>query len=118
MNFETWLNGHLADDIPAEVIAFNFNLYESREEGQYEVQLVGCAAYDPDDSDWACDTVYSTEEDLYTFTSGEWEEALEDFLATVKEYLANAPADSRLARVPYITAGFVDGDLEVIKEGN
>ncbi len=118
MDFKAWLDGHLSGDIPAEVVAFNFNLYERMEDGVYDVQLVGCTAYDPDDADWACDTVFSTEEELYTFRSGEWEEAMEDFLATVKEYLANASADNRLLMAQYLTAGFVDGDLEVIREGN
>ncbi len=118
MNFASWLKVHLAEGIPAEVVAFNFNLYESGTEGEYDVQLVGCASYDPEDPDWACDARYSTGEDLYTFTSGEWEEALEEFLRMVKDYLAAASADDRLARARYLTAGFVDGDLEVIREGN
>ncbi len=116
MDFASWLTTHVTGDIPAEVVAFNFNLYEGIREGEYQVQLVGCASYDSDDDDWACDTRYSTGEDLYTFTSGDWGQALRDFLNMAEAYIAEAPADNRLVLANYVTAGFVDGDLVVIAE--
>ena len=114
MEFQTWLEKQLEKPIPAEVIAFNFNLYEE-DETEFDVQIVGCPSYDADDSDWACDAIFSSEEDLFHFSSKDWETALEDFQAILENYLAsgvkNALTDSK-----YIAMGFVDGDLIPIRE--
>ena len=114
MDFQTWLEKQLEKPIPTEVVAFNFNLYEE-DETEFDVQIVGCPSYDADDSDWACNDIFSSEEDLFHFTATDWETALEDFQAILENYLAsgvkNALTDSK-----YIAMGFVDGDLIPIRE--
>ena len=114
MEFQTWLEKQLEKPIPAEVIAFNFNLYEDDEE-EFDVQIVGCSSYDADDSDWACDAIFSSEEDLFHFKSEDWETALEDFQAILEGYLASG-AKNALTDSKYIAMGFVDGDLIPIRE--
>ena len=114
MEFQTWLDTQLEKPIPAEVIAFNFNLYEDDEE-EFDVQIVGCPSYDADDSDWACDAIFSSEEDLFHFKSEDWETALEDFQAILEGYLASG-AKNALTDSKYIAMGFVDGDLIPIRE--
>ena len=102
----------MSKPIPEEVVAFNFNLYEDDEE---ELQIVGCPSYDANDSDWACDDIFSSEEDLFHFESEDWETALEDFQAILEEYLASG-AKNALTDSKYIAMGFVDGDLIPIRE--
>ena len=114
MEFQTWLERQLNKPIPAEVVAFNFNLYEDDEE-EFDVQIVGCPSYDADDSDWACDAIFSSEEDLFHFESEDWETALEDFQAILENYLASG-AKNALTDSKYIAMGFVDGDLIPIRE--
>lgn len=114
MEFRKWLDQQLSGDIPESVIAFNFNMYEGETENEYQVQLVGCVSYDPDDDDWACDTTYSSGEDLYIFSSDDWEEALQTLIATVKDYLNTCEMPNRLKQAELVAAGFVDGDLEII----
>ena len=113
MKFKKWLDAQLKNGLPEEVVAINFNLYEGEKDGHYDAQIVGCPSYDPDDSDWACDELFSSEEDLYHFKSGEWEVALEDFQKTLEEYLESTP-ESILHKYDHITIGFVDGDLVTV----
>ena len=116
MKFEDWLNSLLLNSIPNNIIAFNFNLYESETDKQYDVQLVGSSYYSIDDEDWACNTEYSSGEILFSFMSDEWEIALQDFINLLKKYLQLADMSNRLKQAEYITAGFVDGDLEIVSK--
>ena len=115
MEFKTWLEKQLSGQIPSDVVAFNFNLYESDLENQFDAQLIGCKKYDLQNDDWACFPDYSSGEDLYHFSADGWEEALEFFIMLVKEYLKSCGTHSKLKTAEYISAGFVDGDLEVIE---
>ena len=114
MNFKEWLDKQLSQNIPENVTAFNFNIYEQEIDSQYDVQLVGCIKYDTTNDDWACKPQYSTGEDLFQFNSDNWENALRALINMVNEYLLQCNELNRLRQAKYITAGFVDGDLEVI----
>ena len=114
MKFEKWLKKQLIKDIPDNVIAFNFNLYETDDDESFDVQLVGCENYSKDDEDWACDTVFSSEEDVFTFKDEDWESALETCKSMIQDFLASCDSDNKLSRAEYVTVGFIDGDLEVI----
>lgn len=109
MEFKKWLDAQLKKDIPEDVIAINFNLYEEDEENVFAAQLVGCPGYDPDDDEWACDELFSSEEDLFYFEADGWEAAEELFGEILREYVDNNP--DKLADFEYIAYGFVDGDL-------
>ena len=97
------------------MIAFNFNLYEGKLKNHYMAELTGCERYCVDDDDWACETVYSSGKSLYEFTAESWENALEKFTKLVKTYLDLCDASNRLKQAKWITAGFTDGNLVVIK---
>ncbi len=51
-----WIDGVLSADIPDEVVAFCFNLYET-DDDSWGMGLVGTGRFDPDDQDWACDEI-------------------------------------------------------------
>ena len=106
----TWLTPHL-QALPAEAKALCLNLYESEEEGEFDAQLVACAAYDPEDPDWACEDIYSTGEELFGFSSEDWEAALDLMLETMGEAIADGILPDA---IEYVAVGFVDGDLEEV----
>ena len=104
-------------NIPSDLIAFNFNLYEDEIENQYNVELIGCKEYDKDNDDWACTPDYSTgENNMYAFSADGWEEALDLCVKLIRDYLQTCSVPNQLTKAAYITAGFVDGDLEVIRD--
>ena len=106
----TWLTPHL-QALPAEAKALCLNLYESEEEGEFDAQLVACAAYDREDPDWACEDIYSTGEELFGFSSEDWEAALDLMLETMSEAIADGILPDA---IEYVAVGFVDGDLEEV----
>ena len=68
--FAHWLDDILENnEMPEETKAFCFNLYEeSDEEHICGVQLIAAGEYDPEDKDgeWACEEVWSSEENIFT----------------------------------------------------
>ena len=106
----TWLTPHL-QALPAEAKALCLNLYESEEEGEFDAQLVACAAYDREDPDWACEDIYSTGEELFGFSSEDWEAALDLMLETMSEAIADGILPDA---IEYVAVGFVGGDLEEV----
>lgn len=121
VEFETWLSKSLEEDIPAEVIAFHFNLYESsgQDDVIFGIDLIGAEHFDPEDNDWACDEVWApTERILYipVINSGEsWEECLERMSSLIKIYLNSDQTGAQtLKSKSGIGIGFVDGDLDLI----
>ena len=117
MKFEKWLKKHLEGDIPESIVAFNFNLYECSDEKMYDVQLVGSSTYNIDNDDWACNTEFSTGEDVFTFSSNDWEAALDMFMIMIRDFMATNK-NNRLIDAEYVTAGFVDGDLNIVSLKN
>ena len=109
-NMITWLKPHLIA-LPAEAKALCLNLYESEEEGEFDAQLVACATYDREDPDWACEDIYSTGEELFGFSSEDWEAALDLMLETMSEAIADGILPDA---IEYVAVGFVDGDLEEV----
>ena len=118
--FAAWLDAALGvESLPEEIVAFNFNLYESAEDAEpplFDVQLIGAPSYDPDDSDWACEEIFSTGENLFTGAAEDWETFLADVIKLAEEYLSCGQYADFLRSKQALTAGFVDGDLEVVFE--
>jgi len=113
MKLKDWINRLLYDTISDSIIAFCFNIYETDSDTDFDVQLVGCTKYDPDNDDWACETDYSSEEDLYSFQADDWEDAMEKFGKELNDYLQSPECHDQLKK-RHIAYGFVDGDLEYI----
>lgn len=115
--FEAWLDKYLIKGLSPDVQAVNFNLYESSESDEdFDVQLIGAAEYDHDDPDWACNAIFSTEEDLCRIKATDWEECLQIIISYVQKYLSNGKYVESIANLQAITVGFVDGDLEIVFE--
>ena len=121
--FARWLDDILENnDMPAETKAFCFNLYEESDEDHiYGVQLIAAGEFDPEDKEgeWACDEVWSCEENIFTVdTSDEedtgWAHAQELIKEMIEEYLKNGKYAGILNESKAVAIGFVDGDLEII----
>ena len=119
--FAQWLDALLENnDMPAETRAFCFNLYEESEEDHiYGIQLIAADHFDENDPDWACDEVWSSEEDIFTVdTSDEddtgWKHAQELFEEMVNEYLENGRYGGILKGREAVGIGFVDGELALL----
>ena len=115
MNFETWVKPHLKNG--AGYIAYNFNLYEL-DEDYFGAELVASTAYDPDDDDWACETVFSSGDELFEYSAANWEVALKEFLALTSGLIEKEGISVFGDKVEFVTAGFIDGALEVLYSKN
>ena len=118
--FEQWLSHAIREYNKPGVIAYNFNLYEEwteeeEENGKFSVQLIGASAYDHDNDDWACKEVFSSKEDLFVFVADDWEKCLEIVKELIEEYLIHGEERHFLLEAKAVSYGFVDGDLEVIR---
>lgn len=56
--------------LPSDVEAISFNLYEDNGD-KWSVELVGTSTFDENNSDWACNEVYTTRENPYVLTKKE-----------------------------------------------
>ena len=121
--FAHWLDDILENnEMPEETKAFCFNLYEESDEDHiYGVQLIAAGKYDPDDADgeWACEEVWSCEENIFTVDTSDEENkgrvhAQELIKEMAEEYLRNGKYAGILNGVRAVAIGFVDGDLEII----
>lgn len=121
-NFFEWLDRVLeTNPLPPEIIAVNFNLYEESEDNTYSIQLVGADYFDEDNADWACDTPYSSEEDLFIFVDkyntddeNDCERALETCSALITAYLNKGKFADLLNGMQAVAYGHVDGELEIL----
>ena len=115
-NLETWINNILVQDIPANVVAFCFNLYEDID-NTWSMELVGTESFDEEDSDWACDEVtdFGTRDNPIAWhKEATWEEILEEVIGVLKVYLDSGIYANILKDSAGIGVGFVDGDIEIL----
>ena len=115
--FELWLDKHLSNELLPNVQAVNFNLYDaSRGEHDFDMQLIGAPKYDPDDSDWACDAIFTTGEDLCPLKATDWEKCLQVAVGYIRKYICEGRYAYKISNLLAVTVGFVDGDLETVIE--
>lgn len=58
------------------------------EDNQWSIEMVGTSSFDTGDSDWVCDEVFDTRDDLQTWTQeSEWEVILQEVTEKVKKYI-------------------------------
>ena len=117
ISFNDWLNTLLSNNpLPNNTMAVNFNIYDFSEE-TYDVQLIASNLYDENDDDWACEEIYSSNENCFYFNKSDFEYrelVLENVIELVAEYLENGLYSDMLKTGIAITAGFVDDSLDCI----
>ena len=105
-----WLDAILADinELP---VAWNFNLYEP-----FCMELVGTKSFNKKDEDWASDEIFTSRDEFSDFllSKKSWEEALQEAISLIKNYLENGKHKSKLIESHAVACGFVDGDLELL----
>jgi len=116
-NFSKWLDKQLSKDLPNNIVAINFNLYEGIKQ-TYDVELVGCDMFDENDEDWVCDEVFDTREDLFfvprTDDISHWEKGLSFITELVNKYLSEGKYADELKSYKAIGIGFVDGNINIL----
>lgn len=111
-----WLDVVLETDIPAEVVAFGFNLYEDIDH-DWSMELIGTSKFDVDDEDWLCNEVTdldTRENPLRWHRETGWEEIPNDIVSALKEYLKNGKYADILKAKSGVGVGFVDGNIEIL----
>ncbi len=112
--FFEWLDAVLKDELPSEVKAINFNLYEDTE-NTWSIELVGTSEFDENDDDWACCEVFSTRENPFVIEQeGDWQTVEEIFEEWISDYLANGKLSKKMKQNEAVGIGFVDGDLTIL----
>jgi hypothetical protein len=120
INFRTWLAASLAEDIPKEVEAFAFNLFETANvQEKFGIEIIGSAEFDEEDSDWACEEIWSaTPRSIHIpvhWSGAEWQQCLDKCCDLVKSACDEGePAFTRLTNSKAVAVGFVDGDLVTV----
>jgi hypothetical protein len=117
MDFFDWLNHNLSKELPNNIVAFNFNLYESPE-NSYLVELVGCNSFDEGDSDWACDEVFDTRDKQFAIPMKDngtnWEQGLIHATELIDKYLQEGKYAEKLTSCLAVGVGFVNGDITIV----
>jgi hypothetical protein len=125
LNFESsfvnWLNTSLSEDIPSDVEAFCFNLYQPAgyDNVEYGIELIGASRFDKLDEDWACDDMWEPKQREMLipveFSTNDWEVCQSKLKNLIQEYLnsTNTNVDV-LKQHKAIAIGFVDGNLDLI----
>ncbi len=120
--FTHWLDDLLENaDVPESACAWCFNLYEeSIEDSVYAIQLIAADEFDENDDEWACSEVWSSEENIFCIelsdeSEKDWKAALKIFSGMAEEYIRDGKFRNMLADSKAVGIGFVDGDLEILK---
>lgn len=115
-NLFAWIDSVLSEELPSDIVAYAFNLYEGNTD--FHVQLIGAGSFDEDDADWACDELYTTGENIFliprTVAGQDWEKGLEYSVQMVQEYLKSGTNKQVLLSSQGVGVGFVDGDIEIV----
>ena len=117
--FAEWLNKLLENDMPENIKAYNFNLYEEEDE-TYGIQLIASDRFDENDGgEWACSEIYSSEEDVFYIDHSDEKDAdrqrgMEFICGLIREYLRNEKYSDKLKNSTAVGAGFIDGDIEIL----
>lgn len=88
VRFTTWCNKILQNPLPENTKAINFTLYEEAQPNVFGIQFVATSSFQLNNDDWACDEIFSSNENMYFFAnSNGWEYALKEVEENVKAYL-------------------------------
>ncbi len=112
--FEAWLDAALEADLPDDIAAFNFNLYEDGD-NLWSIELIGAPSFDAENPDWACDEIFTNREEPLSWSAEtDWEEVLETMTQYVEKYLVEGKYADLLKESEAVGIGFVDGDITIV----
>ena len=112
--FEKWVDSSLTTELPKDIVAFCFNLYDDGNE-LWSMELVGTSSFDKDNSDWACDEVFDTRNNPLKWKSnGSWKKVLSSVKSHLEIYLKNGKHATLMRSQQGVGLGFVDGDLIIL----
>lgn len=115
-SFEKWIDRTLSANIPNSIEAFCINIYEDGG-GRYSIELIGAGSFDKENSDWACDEVFTNREEPLKWKSNKsWKETQTCVEGVVRQYLINGKYASVLLSKKGIGVGFVDGGLVLLEK--
>ena len=111
-----WLDEILSQEMPSEIAAFHFNLYED-DDNEWSMELVGTKDFDLEDEDWACDEItdFDTRETPFSWEQdADWEKIFDEIITVLSEYLKKGTYANILKAYKGVGVGFVDGDIEIL----
>lgn len=99
----------------ADVIAFNFGIFEDQQVG-YKLYIAGLKVYDSEDNDWATEEDYIPQERYFTLCvkshEEDWKQVQDKVVEMIKTYQSTPDyLDSFLSKAKAVTTGFDDGEL-------
>ena len=114
--FFSWIDQILSNKLPKGIVAFNFNLYEGKD--SYHIQLIGASSFSETNSDWPCDELFSTGEDVFVvetkLAGSHWQDALSYCKKMISDYLKFGQKRNVLLSSKAVGMGFADGDLIIL----
>ena len=111
-----WIDNLLNRDIPENIVAFCFNLYEESDES-WAMELVGTDCFDLENEDWACNEItdFDSRNKLYNWKMVcEWEDALNYIVNELNQYLEEGKYAELLKSQTGVGVGFIDGNIEIL----
>lgn len=115
-DFQKWLDNALSKQVPENVIAFNFNLYEDLNK-IWSVELVGTENFNLEDEDWACYEVsdFDTRNNPLKWKNDiHYKKVPETVIPFIKRYLEEGNYSSVLKAAEGVGIGFVSGNIEIV----
>lgn len=112
--FFSWLNGIFSADIPDNVVAVNFNLYDDGDD-KWSVEFVGAGSFDAEDSDWACDEIVASRDNPFIISkAANWQEIQQLAKKYISSYMNTGKFSDKLKSYAAVGVGFVDGDISIL----
>ena len=112
-----WIDQLALNEIPEDVAAFYFNLYDKCNDLDWEMELLGTSWFDLEDEDWGCDEVTDFESREAPFLwqrAANWDVVLDEVIAALKEYLENGKYADVLKSKEGVGVAFDDGDIHIL----
>ena len=117
-NFAKWVDGVFEREIPDDVVALSFNIYEEwSDKMDWSVVVVGTSSFDKDDQDWACDetTDFGTRDNLFWWVEDTTYRYVErEVKKALLRYLKVGRHADKIKALQGVGTGFVDGDLKLV----
>lgn len=115
-DFAKLLDGVFEREIPDDVVALSFNIYEDGKR-RWSVEVVGTSSFDIGGEDWACDeaTDFETRNDPFSWDEKtNWKNVASEVAEAVQKYLEVGRYADKLKTLRGVATGFVDGDLNLL----